>query len=421
LVPSSGPQGDLQHGKRQKTELLMKSAETQKMHNNQPIDSPDRAWLSPELLSLIVDNLDEIIYVADIETHNILFANTYLKKLFGFNPVGKKCWQLIHRHIDGPCRFCNNFDLLDADGEPAGIIHWEYQNPFNKKWYAAKDQAIRWSDGRLVRLEIAKDITEHKELETFLDEARKQADAARNNRNRFVALVAHDLKSPFVSILGMLQRILKKETFTYAVHRQFIENIINNGQRMLNMIDNLLDMDRLETGRIKPDLSFFDVSVMVDEVLANFAIPAENKHLVLKNTVPAGTEIYADRYLYFVMLNNLVSNAVKFSYAGGAITVSFSDSAEHPQLLVADEGQGIPAQVLADIFRADVKTSRTGTMGEKGTGLGLVFCQQIMQAHGGTIQVESTEGKGTTLYVALGPSCRLPGGDDGKGIVASSP
>ena len=381
------------------------NAPEQPHQSDEQFDLITHESLTPDILLQILDGLDEIIYIADCSTHEILFANARLKKLFGFNPIGKKCWQFIHAS-SGPCRFCNAADLLDAG--PGAVSYWQYQNPFNKRWYSARDEAIRWPDGRLVRLEIAKDITEHRQLQTFLDEAHKQAETARNFGNRYVALVAHDLKSPFVSILGMLRRILRKETFASVIHRQFLENIINNGQRMLNMIDSLLAADRLGNGRIKLDLSFFDVALMVDEVLANFAILADEKQLHLDNQVPTGLEIYADRYLYFVVLNNLLSNATKFSFAGGTIVVSASETDGQLCLKVSDSGQGMPEAVLATLFQADRTLSRTGTKGEKGSGLGLVFCRQIIQAHGGTITVNSSEGEGTTFCVALGSCCRLP-------------
>ncbi len=370
---------------------------------------PAISHLSGEVTAEILDSLDGIVYIADLETQEILFANSYLKKLFGFDPTGRKCWQLIHTNHGEGCEFCSRENLLHPSGEPAPMIYREYQNPFNKKWYGAKSQAIKWTDGRYVRLEIALDITEHKQLQNFVQEARKQARNAIDTKNRFVALVAHDLKSPFVSILGMLKRILRKETFAYEVHRKFLENIINNGQRMLKMIDNLLDMDRLETGKIKPEPSHFDVSEMVVEVFENFSHLAEKKRLMLENLVPEATELYADRYLYFVVLNNLVSNAVKFSFVGGIISVSYDANQEHPRLIVRDRGMGIPPEYIEDLFRPDIKTSMPGTDGETGTGLGLVFCQQIMRAHGGCIELESQKGIGTTFYVELGPSCRLPG------------
>ena len=373
--------------------------------NSIPLAPPS---IPGEMLARILDSLDGIVYVADLETQEILFANSYLKKLFGFDPTGRKCWQLIHVDQGGGCRFCERHNLLDEAGEPRGVIYREYQNPFNKKWYGAKDQAIRWTDGRYVRLEIALDITEHKKLQNFLQEARRQAENAIHTKNRFVALVAHDLKSPFVSILGMLQRILRKESFAYEIHRTFLENIINNGQRMLKMIDNLLDMDRLETGKIRPEPIHFDVSEMVMEVFENYAHLAKKKRLQLENLVPCATEIFADRYLYLVVLNNLVSNAVKFSFADGVISISFDDTPQRQRLIVRDQGMGITPEFVKDIFRPDVKTSTPGTEGETGTGLGLVFCQQIMRAHGGRIDLESERGVGTTFYIELGPSCRLP-------------
>lgn len=366
-----------------------------------------------ELIANILNSLEGIVYVSDLNTNEILFANTYLKKNLGFDPTGRDGRLLIHpSHGDGG-DFCDNRKLLDADGRPAEAIRHEFQNPFNKKWYAAKAEAIAWTGGRYVRLETALDITEHKQLRSFLKEARLQAENAINTKNRFVALVAHDLKSPFLSILGMLRRILKKERFQHEVHRKFLENIITNGQRMLKMIDNLLDMDRLETGKIKPEPSFFDLSRMVGEVFENFTHLADRKKLILTNRVPVATEIYADKYLYFVVLNNLISNAVKFSFALGRIEVSYDADGERTRLVVRDQGQGIPARYINDIFKPDVKTTSIGTGGETGSGLGLVFCQQIMKAHGGVIELESVEGVGSTFYVELGPSCRLPSADSG--------
>lgn len=375
----------------------------------------DTGPVSARIVSRILDNLDGIVYVADLQTGRIIFANTYLKKLFGFDPTGRNCKHLLYSHHDGKSQFTESSSLIGDDGKPVDVIYREYLNPFNKKWYGAKAQAIEWTDGRYVRLEVALDITEQKQLERFLDEARKQVDIANSTKNRFVALVAHDLKSPFVSILGMLKRILSKEKFEHEIHRTFLENIIDNGHRMLRMIDNLLDMERLEAGNIRPEQTYFDVSEMINEVFHNFAHLAHQKKLVLQNHVPYATEIYADKYLYFVVLNNLISNAVKFSFVSGIIDVRCEKDEKRVRLLVTDQGKGIPESYHNNIFRPDVKTTSAGTKGETGSGLGLLFCQQIMKAHGGSIGILNGVGKGTTFYVELCPSCRLPG----DGLVGS--
>ena len=122
----------------------------------------------------ILDSLDGIVFVSDLRTNLILYANQYLKELFGFDPTGRNCKHLLYSpHSDGD--FTENDQLIDKDGKPAGVLYREYQNPFNKKWYGAKVQALEWEKGEYVRLEIAIDITEEKQLRSFLDEARKQA------------------------------------------------------------------------------------------------------------------------------------------------------------------------------------------------------------------------------------------------------
>lgn len=373
--------------------------------------------VSGELIVKILDSLDGIVYVADLVTGEILFANKYFKRSVGFDPTGRNFLDLICRFHGENGSFCDNSRLMTVEGKPSGVIYREFQNTFNKKWYAAKAQALEWTPGRYVRLEVALDITEHKRLQGFLKEARQQAENAMATKNRFVALVAHDLKSPFVSILGMLKRILRKETFAHEVHRQFLESIIVNGQRMLKMIDNLLDMDRLETGQVKPEPTYFNLADMVGEVFDNFSHLASIKQLSLTNRVPVTTEIFADKYLYFVVLNNLISNAVKFSFVAGSIDVWYEVDERGARLVVRDEGKGIPERYIKDLFRPDVKTTSQGTSGETGSGLGLVFCQQIMKAHGGSITLTSVEGHGATFYVELSPSCRLPavGGEPGGG------
>lgn len=368
------------------------------------LDAEARLKQSNELLSGIIESVDGIIYAVDLETHEILFANDYLQNLFGFDPVGKKCHQLVHSSDDKPCMFCTSHRLLSDSDQPVEPYQWEYQNPFNKKWYRAKDQAIKWSNGKSVKLEIAIDITEQKSLEHFLQEARKQAELAIGIRSRFVALVAHDLKSPFYSITQMLKRILEREQFTHEIHRQFLENIVTNGHRMLQMIDNLLSLDRLEAGDMKLEKSFFNVHEMANEVVQNFVHLGFDKGVTLVNSIPYGTELYGDRYLYFVVLNNLLSNAIKFSLRGGTVELLSPDLQRPMTVAVRDTGKGMSQEYAEKLFRSDVKTSSRGTRGEAGSGLGLIFCKEILKAHHGAIRVESQKEVGTTFLVEL-PEC----------------
>jgi PAS domain S-box-containing protein len=116
----------------------------------------------------VLDNMDALVYVADMQTHEILFANRYARELFGTELLGKICWQTLQAGQTGPCSFCTNNRLLTAEGKSAGVYVWEFQNTVNRRWFAIHDNAIRWVDGRMVRMEIATDITERKKMEEAL-------------------------------------------------------------------------------------------------------------------------------------------------------------------------------------------------------------------------------------------------------------
>ncbi len=118
-------------------------------------------------LLTVMDAMDHLIYIADMQTHELLFINAYGRRIFG-DAASKKCWEVIQSGQTGPCAFCNNDKLLDAHGQPAGIHRWEFQNTTTRRWYECRDQAIPWTAGRFVRMEVAVDITERKQSEEHI-------------------------------------------------------------------------------------------------------------------------------------------------------------------------------------------------------------------------------------------------------------
>jgi len=122
----------------------------------------------------VMNSINSCIYIADMDTYELLFLNDFGIKTFGKDCIGKKCWQVLQSGQNGPCSFCTNNKLLDNEGNPAGVYHWEFQNSLNKRIYDIQDYAIRWTDGRIVRMEIATDITDRKKAELELKEKELQ-------------------------------------------------------------------------------------------------------------------------------------------------------------------------------------------------------------------------------------------------------
>lgn len=131
--------------------------------------------LSYRSIATILDSLDALVYVADMDTCELIFCNAYGRNIWG-ETQGKTCWKVLQQDQDGPCEFCTNNRLLDYNGQPTGVYVWEFQNTVDQRWYQCRDQAIVWVDGRLVRMEIATDITDRKLAEEKIKIAQKRAE-----------------------------------------------------------------------------------------------------------------------------------------------------------------------------------------------------------------------------------------------------
>lgn len=247
------------------------------------------------------------------------------------------------------------------------------------------------------------------ELETKVEERtaalrmeKDRAEDATKIKNKFISLVSHDLRSPLATVMGVLGLLEAREKYRLDAARQ--AEMVSRARKslggLLAMIDQLLDLSRLQTGKI----SVIKRPVAVREAAASsfghYSTTAEKKGVRLVNEAPPGMKVFADSALIAEVLNNLVSNAIKFCRPGDAITIAAADP---HTITVKDSGVGIPASLLPDIFKPEVKTTTTGTHGEVGTGLGLPYCKELMEAHGGDLSVASVEGEGTLFSMRFPP------------------
>jgi len=252
-----------------------------------------------------------------------------------------------------------------------------------------------------VQTEMKREVEAHKVAKEELIIEKNRAEAATLLKDKFVSLVAHDLRSPFTSILGILKIVLKDADDPVTdKQREKIMRVLENGENLIKIIENILDVSKLKTGEIEPQRVFSIVRHLAESVIRKHLETAERKGITLFNDLPKNKRIYVDPVLFEEVLSNLVNNAIKFSNEGCVIRI-FSGDEEKTEIIVSDTGIGIPPDQISNIFNPEIRMSSKGTAGESGTGLGLSFCLDIIKAHDGNIKVESVEGAGSIFHIEL--------------------
>jgi len=248
---------------------------------------------------------------------------------------------------------------------------------------------------------LTTELIEREKIEQQLIKTRDEAVKATKLKDKFVSLVSHDLRSPFHSILGMLTLLQKSASKKLDDHQlTILANIEQSCNGMVYMIDQLLDISMLQRGIIKPKPLFLDAFIITLKAITNLRVMTDEKGITITNNIPERSRVYADPDLIAQVFHNVLSNAIKFSTEGNNITLSLTNS-NPTTISIGDEGVGISEKILPDLFLHEKKTSTPGTKGERGTGLGLPLCNDIMKAHNGKISVDSKSGAGSTFYLEL--------------------
>jgi PAS domain S-box-containing protein len=348
-----------------------------------------------------IDAVDAVIYVSDIKTNELLYLNKLGRKSTG-NKTGMKCFAALQKGRTEPCEFCTNHLLLDKNGNPNEPYVWEFQNTVTNRWYQCRDKAIQWPDGRLVRLEIATDITERKLAEKTVKESEQKLKIANATKDKFFSIIAHDLRSPFNTILDFSGLLLDNHAKLDAQEREKLINpILNSGKETLKLLDNLLNWAKTQTGQIVFNPDFYSLEKIFINNITQNKNSANDKNIQLSYLLSGKITVYADSYMLHTILRNLISNAIKFTHKNGEIKLRAEQDENNVIISVSDSGIGISKEKHLKIFDISEKISTKGTENEKGSGLGLVLCKEFIEKHDGKIWVESKEKIGSTFLFSL--------------------
>jgi signal transduction histidine kinase/FixJ family two-component response regulator len=332
----------------------------------------------------IFDAMTAIVYVADMTTYEVIYMNRYASSLFGEDWQGRLCYGLFQNGKDSPCEYCTN-PLLVKDGTPQPAITSEHLNKRNGRWYQWTDRAIEWTDGRMVRLQIAIDITDIKEMERIKDE--------------MISAVSHEMRTPLTAMLGFTEFLLDNEVDPQK-QRGILETIHKETERLNELIGNFLDMQRLksETGSFSGEN--ISVAALINGSARLFSC-TKDMHQVVVDCPPDLPTIKGDSEKLHQVMINLLSNACKYSPAGSQVTISARASADEVIIAVEDEGIGIAPDLRLKVFERFYRIDNSDRRMVGGTGLGLSLVKDIVDAHHGRVWIEANSPAGCRVMFAI--------------------
>jgi two-component system phosphate regulon sensor histidine kinase PhoR len=313
----------------------------------------------------------------------IYLANRAFKNLFGLKTElrGKTVMEALRVH-----ELAALVERVEGDGQ---VFDYELKLPeLSERWLQVNAAAIFNSAGeREGTILVFHDLTRLKQLE--------------RTREEFVANVSHELRTPLSLIKGYVETLLDGARDNPEVAERFLKIIERNTQRLDLLIQDLLTISALESGRVKLNLQPVALRLLVEKIFNDLKPPADNKNVALVNQLPelAAT---ADANRIDQVLANLVDNAIKYGRAQGTVIVGGQKTDDNKiEVFVQDDGPGIPPEALDRVFERFYRVDKARSRDQGGTGLGLSIVKHIVHSHGGEVWAKSELGKGATFFFTL--------------------
>lgn len=254
----------------------------------------------------------------------------------------------------------------------------------------------------IVLLFISKSLASNKRLNKKLEVSEKNLINANADKDKFFTIIAHDLRTPFNGLLGITELLESDyDKMPNKEKKELISLLRKSSLNLYSLLDSLLQWARTQIGNMEYNFKTFDFYKNALNITETLGPVATAKNISVRNNIQPNTLVFADEISTLTVLRNLVSNAIKFTHAGGTITISCQEKDSELILLVSDNGVGMRKDKIGKLFMINERVTQPGTDDELGTGLGLILCKEFIEKNNGTIWVESETGKGSTFSFSL--------------------
>ena len=356
-------------------------------------------------LSAILETIGEGAITIN-ENGKIILVNQECLDIFGYKReelIGKDLTILFpekyrSRHIES----LNNYrktgisTMMGQRVELEGIRSDKIIFPLEFKIVETKVENKQFFTGSI------RDITERKRSEEAIKESEIRLRKLNATKDKFFSIISHDLRTPFQALLSISEFFVNDiDNMTKQEIIDFASDLNQSAESLYELLNNLLDWSRVQTGEMKYEPGEIHLKRSIDKVVHLLTANAHYKRISLTTNISEDLIVYADQNMLHSVVQNLVSNAIKFTNEGGEIKVISDMKDEYTEVAISDNGVGMDKDTLEKLFRLDTQVTFLGTKNEKGTGLGLILCKELVEKCGGKIWVESELNKGSTFHFTL--------------------
>jgi PAS domain S-box-containing protein len=350
----------------------------------------------------VLEGLDAAVYVADLEADEILFANKAFKSIYGYDTVGRNCWQVTSACHPDPQSFMSAARGLAPQQTPLELYQTELQNGVNGRWYQLRERAIQWVDGRVVRMEIATDITDRMNMEELNNQQleRLQQTSRLITMGEMASSLAHELNQPLAAIanynMGCVNRLqandYRPEELLAAMQKSSLQ-----AERAGKIIRRVRDFVK----KSEPNRGAVQIDDIIEEVIGFAEIEARKAGVRISVSVPGGLPAaYADKIMIEQVVLNLVKNGIEAMHetprAKRQLAIGARANGKHfIEINVADRGHGVLAEQTERLFAPFYTTK------PEGMGMGLNICRSIIEFHQGRLWAVSNPGGGSIFSFTL--------------------
>ncbi len=351
----------------------------------------------------IAEKASDIIYSISLD-RKITFYNRAAERIFEVPIEELAKNEYSHLMLPKDKEFAKKLHQERLAGKKPPIFRHAFETPKGKIVYLEFSVNPLLDDNNKVigSLGIARDITDRVKAEEKITKKNNQLQELVKTKDKLLSIIAHDLRDPFNTLKGFSDILLEQyQELTEEEKLKYLQQINSASNNGFNLLTNLLDWSRTQSDKIKTIPEEINLNKIIQRVILNLKNTASIKNIKINVDPFKDTIVFVDENMLRTVLRNLLNNAIKFSYKNDKINITTVETPDKIIISIKDYGTGISKDEIEQILNKDINFTKPGTEYEKGTGLGLIICKEFIQQWGGTLNIDSELGKGSTFSFSI--------------------